>query len=128
MFIWHYASWNKQQHSDAEAVQVYVKRIHEVMLGRIHEVMLCEAHSWGDVGHVAHANKFNRLQPAQMAPERLTPQHNNELHEGIYSTKCEIKTNKMTRSEKQWGHRHNLAVLSLLPVARYGADGWNATE
>jgi hypothetical protein len=60
-----------------------------------------------------------------MAPDdRLTPQQTIELDVGIYSTKCKNKTNKMRRPQKkQSGHRHNLAVLSQLPVARYGADG-----
>ena len=32
------------------------------------------------------------------------------------------KTQK-AKKQKQAGHRHNLAALSKLPVARYGADG-----
>jgi hypothetical protein len=46
-----------------------------------------------------------------------------QLDDGIYSIKCNDKTNKIRRPEKQSVYRHNLAVLSWLPVARYGADG-----
>jgi hypothetical protein len=35
-----------------------------------------------------------------MAPDRLAPQQNNELHEGIYSMKRKTKTNKMKRPIK----------------------------
>jgi hypothetical protein len=46
------------------------------------------------------------------------------LRDAIYCNKRKRKV-KQTKQNKgtNAGHRHNFAVLSRLPVARYGADG-----
>ena len=49
-----------------------------------------------------------------------------QLDEGIYSIKNKNKTSKMRSTEKQSGHRHNLAVLSPLPEASSEPAGLQA--
>ena len=59
----------------------------------------------------------------EMDAQERGQQPNAPLRDAIYCNKRKQKLKQRKKKGTKEGQRHNLAVLSLLPVARYGADG-----